>query len=263
MKSINANLFSEVLSEEKGQKLVVYDLSRSGQSELHNYRYLKDLYDQGRMPKNILMIFSKYSQNYHPTLHTFATSSDIRTITFSHTQIPVTEKLQDFLRLHIKKFFFHIQNFIENTPSPNTKKKNHFHVNGSYDCSDESLVRPELILNVFNERDEYYKSDQAWDFMNEEYQRGNLYIQMVIDLAKENGTNVFLYWPTRFFRKPLSERFRKEVESYFDVPFLVQDSAIVEKLYQKKYYADRNHLTPNGTDLFTKWIVRELLHYER
>lgn len=254
-----AQLQSELVNRKiLAEDAVVYKLSRSFRGQEHQYFLARDLI-LNRKTNLILLEYFKATKfrRYHPRVQSQAKLSDLLKLSAIDTSQDMVIRISQVFRWVLERIALRgtrtLQVKLENLVGPDPVKAI------TTDCTNPDYeVMAEKNRSRFNESQGKEKITQKWNHLSNLEFITTFYTKEIIQLAREQGIKVILYFVPAYRRGNLHPDFVRELENYFQTSLYTPPDFLIEKIDVPGFYRDPSHLLKKGSRLYTQWLASAL-----
>ena len=256
MRVFQADSVSAAVEKSLGVKPVICDLSRAWRDLGHMEVFIRDLLAT-RKVRMLLVEFKETGvQNRHPYFERTATWQDIFASYHAQPSTPWFMRVHEQVLLSLQRVTNRLTMWLTGSLKPIAAPAAPTRLN---DPSKPYLVKSELLAETQRKYAAKWTDEApaSVDLAAVEEERNLYYVQRIIELARQSGTEVMFYYIPRLYRMPLATEFVASFESRFGVR-LIQPTLADLKTVMPDGYTDTTHMGVGGSLLYANLLAREL-----
>lgn len=236
---------------------VFYKFSRSWRAQEHQYIFIRDFLERHRVKLLLLEYNNNPGRRYHPRLQFQGRLTDLAEVSLIDTHRDVVIRLTQIFRWILERGTLRIEllltgkwkNLSESPVIPAV----------TTDCTNFiQKVRPEKNLSTRKKSEGKMEKLVSWNLDSGDERVTTYYTQKIIDLAREQGARVRLFYVPAYLTGWMPPEFIAEVEEFFGVSFFSPPRDLVLTLNQPGYFRDPTHMLMKGNRLYTEWLVSSM-----
>ena len=256
MRVFQADSVSAAVEKSLGVKPVICDLSRAWRDLGHMEVFIRDLL-AARKVRMLLVEFKETGvQNRHPYFERTATWQDIFASYHAQPSVPWFMRVHEQVVLSLQRVTNRLTMWLTGSLKPIATPAAPARL---VDPSKPYLVKSELLTETRRKHASKWTDEApaSVDLAAVDEERNLHYLQQIIGLARQSGTEVVFYYIPRLYHMPLATEFVASFEARFGVR-LVQPTLAELKSVMPDGYTDSTHMGVGGSLLYADLLARAL-----
>jgi hypothetical protein len=263
MRAAHADLISQAAQRASGRPWVVYDLSRAQLGMGHYHIMLEELL-RTRNVKHLLVEFNSTDASrkriYHDLFYLKASIGDLWEEISSEPHRSLFLRMADAWASFVKRVAKRWENYLRGTRLPPLTLEKIRKAENADCAGPRDHVEPSILIRTEEAAgDAWFEDGRIWDLDTDEQRRASVYVDKLIELAKERNVELTFFHAVGRYKDLLSPEMLVRFEERFGVRIIQPDTDTLRRWFVDDHsYNDPSHMTLTGSKYFADWIVGEL-----